>query len=177
MTTAICKIMLDREQAQAPRLMGMYPPVAISACLLFAAALEALRHVAFECGPGWQALYIYAYSSDCAVGIPCRNLGMQHVPSMRLLATVLGDLVAPFFIAKYLFTFDAGNSNRWNLRMPLKGMRGMANQEISAGPLSPRACPMCAKMLAVVAHPSSAFCRHAYRLIGTLASFFCNMDM
>ena len=38
-------IMLDREQAQAPRLMGMYPPVAVSACLLFAAALEALRHV------------------------------------------------------------------------------------------------------------------------------------
>ena len=97
MTTAICMIMLDREQAQAPRLMGMYPPVAISACLLFAAALEALRHVVFECGPGWQALYIYAYSSNCAVGIPCRNLGMQHVPSMRLLATVLGDLVAPFF--------------------------------------------------------------------------------
>ena len=100
MTTAICKIMLDREQAQAPRLMGMYPPVAISACLLFAAALEALRHVVFECGPGWQALYIYAYSSDCTVGIPCRNLGMQHVPSMRLLATALGDLVAPFFIAE-----------------------------------------------------------------------------
>ena len=135
---SICMIMLDREQAQALRLMGMYPPVAISACLLFAAALEALRHVVFECGPGWQALYIYAYSSDCAVGIPCRNLGMQHGPSKRLLATVLGDLVAPFFIAKYLCTFDAGNSNRWNLRMPLKGMRGMANQEISSGPLSPQ---------------------------------------
>ena len=102
MITAMCKIVLE----QAPRLMGMNPPVAISACLLFAAALEALRHVVFECGPGWQALYIYAYSSDCAVGIPCRNLGMQHVPSMRLLATVLGDLVAPFFIATYLFTFD-----------------------------------------------------------------------
>ncbi len=138
MTTAICKIMLHREQAQAPRLIGMpYHPVAISACLLFAAALEALRHVVFECGPGWQALYIYAYSSDCAVGIPCRNLGMQHVPSIRLLATVLGDLVAPFFVVKYWFTFDAGNSNRWSLRMPLKGMRGMANQEISAGPRSP----------------------------------------
>ncbi len=95
MTTAICKIMLDRAQAQAPSLVGMYPPVAISACLLFAAALEALRHAVFECGPGWQALYIYAYSSNCAVGIPCRNLGMLHVPSMRLLATVLGDQVAP----------------------------------------------------------------------------------
>ena len=161
MTTAICMIMLDREQAQAPRLMGMYPPVAISACLLFAAALEALRHVVFECGPGWQALYIYAYSSDCAVGRPFRNLGMQHGPSKRLLATVLGDLVPPFFITKCLFTFDLGNSKRWNLRMPLKGMRRMANQEMDAGPLSPKACPMCANILAVVAHPSTVFCRHA----------------
>ena len=98
MTTPICKIMLDREQAQAPRLMGMYPPVAISACLLFAAAFEDLRHVVFEGGPGWQALYIYGYSSNCAVGIPCRNLGMQHGPSKRLLATVLGDLVPPFLL-------------------------------------------------------------------------------
>ena len=114
MTTAICKIMLDREQAQAPRLMGMYPPVAISACLLFTAVLEVLRHVVFECCPGWQALYMYAYSSDCAVGIPCRNLGMQHVPSMRLLATVLGDLVAPFFCQRFVY-IRRGEFGAWQI--------------------------------------------------------------
>ena len=42
------------------------------------------------------------------LGYLFRSLGMQHGPSKRLLETVLGDLVPPFFITKYLLTFDLG---------------------------------------------------------------------
>jgi hypothetical protein len=108
MITAIRKIALDGDQMQALGLMRMPPPAAINACLLFLSTPEALRYVVFECGPDWQALYIYVYSSDCAVGIPFHNLGMQHGLSMRLLATVLGDLFLPFLLANILLHYCLG---------------------------------------------------------------------